>query len=88
MVVIWSIDWDHRALKELRSLDKQNQQKILKYLNDRVSPNPRVFGKELSANLSGLWRYRVENFRIVCQIEDHKLRVLVVTVGHRKDIYS
>jgi len=86
--MIWYIEWDDRARKELRSLDRPIQTKILKYLKERVTDNPRSFGKELAGNKVGLWRYRVENFRIVCRLEDEKLRVLVIAVGHRKEIYE
>lgn len=84
----WLIEWDDRAQKELRSLDKSIQRKILEYLRERTTENPRTFGKELSGNKTGLWRYRVENFRIICRLEDKKLIVLVVAVGHRKEIYD
>lgn len=86
--MIWKIEWDERTRKELRNLDYQYQKKILSYLKDRVSKNPRNFGKQLSGNKAGLWRYRIEDFRIVCRIEDKKLVVLVLAVGHRKEIYD
>jgi len=82
------IEWDDRARKELRSLDGSIQRKILNYLRERTVENPRAFGKELSGNKTGLWRYRVENFRIICRLEDKKLIILVVAVGHRKEIYD
>ena len=86
--MIWSIEWDDRARKELRSLDRPIQKKILTYLRERTTNNPRNFGKELSGDKVGLWRYRIENYRLICRIEDQKLRILVVTVGHRKEIYE
>jgi mRNA interferase RelE/StbE len=88
--VTWSVEFDDAARKELRTLDRQAQQEILRYLRERISTDedPRRFGKALSRDLAGLWRYRVQNFRIICSIEDHKLIVLVVRVGHRKDIYE
>jgi mRNA interferase RelE/StbE len=84
----WHIEWDDRARKELRSLDPQYQKKILSYLRERTQENPRNFGKKLSGNKVGLWRYRVEDFRVVCRLEDDKLTVFVVAVGHRKQIYD
>lgn len=83
----WQINWDDRSRKELRSLDKPIQKRIFEYLRDRVSINPLSFGKELVGNKSGLRSYRVESYRIICQIQDEKLTILVVAVGHRKDIY-
>lgn len=84
----WRIEWDERARKELRSLDHQYQKKILSYLRERATENPRNFGKQLSGNRVGLWRYRVEDFRLICRLEDDKLTVFVVAVGHRKQIYD
>jgi mRNA interferase RelE/StbE len=77
-------------LKELRKLGRQAQRDILDYLDDRVSGDgdPRRFGKGLKAGLVGLWRYRVGPYRILCQIKDQEMLVLVVTVGHRKDVYE
>jgi mRNA interferase RelE/StbE len=84
----WKIDLSDGARKDLRSLDPQNQKKILSYLRKRVTQNPRAFGKQLVGNKAGLWRYRVQDFRIVCRIENEKLIILVVAVGHRKEIYD
>lgn len=84
----WQISWDDRARKELRSLDQFVQKKILKYLRARASKNPRNFGKELSGDKAGLWRYRVESYRIICQLKDSQLVVFIIAVGHRKDIYD
>jgi mRNA interferase RelE/StbE len=77
-------------LKELRKLGKQAQQDIIAYLDKRVSgdSDPRRFGKGLRAELAGLWRYRVGDYRILCQIRDGELLILVVSVGHRRDVYE
>ncbi len=84
----WEIKWDDRARKELRSLNPPYQKKILAYLRTRATENPRNFGKQLSGNQVGLWRYRIEDFRVICQLRDDELTVLVVAVGHRKEIYE
>jgi mRNA interferase RelE/StbE len=86
----WTVEWDDRARKELRKLDKQRQKDILKYLRDRIAVNadPRRFGKPLSYDKHGLWRYRVQDARIVCRIEDEELIVLVIKVGYRKEVYN
>lgn len=88
--MIWKIEWDDRARKELRKLDPPVQKEILSYLRVRVagSANPRVFGQNLSGNKAGLWRYRLGNYRVVCRIEDDILVVLVLGVGHRKEVYE
>ncbi len=88
--MIWSVEWDAAAVKELRKLDRQTQQEILRYLRERIATdeNPRRFGKPLSREFAGLWRYRVRNYRIISTIEDNTLVVLVLRVGHRKDVYD
>lgn len=86
----WAYRFDERALKELRKLDRQAQKDILGYLDERVAveADPRRFGKGLHADLAGLWRYRVGDYRILCQIKDGLLLVLVISVGHRKNVYE
>jgi len=53
-----------------------------------VTENPRNFGKQLSGDKAGLWRYRIEDFRVICRLQDDTLVVLVVAVGHRKEVYD
>ena len=86
----WAYKFDERAFKELRKLGTQAQREIISYLDQRISGEgePRRFGKGLKADLVGLWRYRVGDYRILCQITDGELLVLVVAVGHRKDVYE
>jgi mRNA interferase RelE/StbE len=86
----WVYRFDERALKELRKLGKQAQRDIITYLDGRIAGDgdPCRFGKGLKADLAGLWRYRVGHYRILCQIRDGELLVLVVAVGHRRDVYE
>lgn len=86
----WVYRFDDRALKELRKLGKPAQRDIISYLDERIAGDgdPRRFGKGLKADLAGLWRYRVGDYRILCQIRDSELLVLVVAAGHRRDIYG
>ena len=86
----WVYRFDGRALKELKKLGHSAQRDIIAYLDQRVASNadPRRFGPGLKADLAGLWRYRVGDYRILCQIKDQELLVLVVAVGHRKDVYE
>jgi mRNA interferase RelE/StbE len=69
---------------------KSAQERILKYLNNRISnsENPKLFGKPLSANLKGFWRFRVDDYRIICEIFDDKLVVSVLEIDHRSKIYN
>ena len=86
----WAYSFDERAFKELRKLGTQAQRDIISYLDERISSeaDPRRFGKSLKADLAGLWRYRVGYYRILCQIRDRDLLVLVVAVGRRRDVYE
>lgn len=87
---VWSVEFDDRARRELRKLDVQVQQAILSYLRERiaVAEDPRRFGKPLRRNLAGLWRYRVGDYRLICRIEDERVVVLVLQIGHRREVYE
>ncbi|MEO1262074.1 MAG: type II toxin-antitoxin system RelE/ParE family toxin [Bacteroidota bacterium] len=86
----WTVKWVDAAVKEYKKLGKPAQVRIRDYLIERIAKadNPRQFGKALSGNLSGLWRYRVSNYRIVCRIDDDELVVLVLRVAHRSRVYE
>ena len=85
-----TVEFDDRARRELRKLDAKVQQAILRFLRERiaVAEDPRRFGKPLRLNLAGLWRYRVEDYRLICRIEDERVVVLVLQIGHRRDVYE
>lgn len=87
---IWKVEISESARRELRKLDKQAQSDILQYLKKRIATkeDPRRFGKSLKSNFSGLWRYRVRDYRVICRIEEQQVTVLVVRIGHRKDVYE
>ena len=89
-ILTWIVEFDDAAAKEFRKLDRQAQQEILRYLRSRIATteDPRRFGKALSRELAGLWRYRVRDYRVICNIEDETVTVLVVRVSHRKDVYE
>ena len=86
----WTVEFDDAAAKELRKLDRKAQGDILRYFRERIATDedPRRFGKPLSGELTGLLRYRMREYRMICNIEDNKLIVLVVRVSHRKDVYE
>lgn len=88
--MVWTIKWDERAEKDLKKLDKAYAKQIVRYMSERIAglSNPRAFGKGLKYEKYGLWRYRVENYRIVCRINDDSIEILVIRVGHRKDVYD
>ena len=78
------------ARKELKKLDKYTQKIILLWLQKNLDgcSDPRIYGKALTSNRVGQWRYRVGDYRIIASIEDDKLVILVIAVGHRREIYS
>ena len=85
MTLAWRIEVTPAAAKELRKLDRQVARRIGAYLQDLVVScgDPRQRGKGLTANWAGLWRYRVGDHRVICQLEDDRLLVLVVRIVHR-----
>lgn len=86
----WRIDFDDSAKKDLAALDKPVAKRIAKFLRDRVShlQDPRSIGEALKGSeLGAFWKYRVGDYRIVASIEDGALRILVVRVGNRKEVY-
>jgi mRNA interferase RelE/StbE len=86
----WTIEYDEGALGDLKKLDRQIQREILDYMEKRIgkAQDPRTFGKPLRHSKFGLWRYRVRDYRVICQLRDAQLRVLVVAARHRSTIYG
>jgi mRNA interferase RelE/StbE len=85
----WRVELDPSALKDLRKIDRIWQRRILDYLEELGSiPDPKVRGRALTADLAGLWRYRVGDYRIVCLLRDSELIVQVIKIGHRRRVYD
>jgi mRNA interferase RelE/StbE len=86
----WVVELSESAADALDNLDLTTQQRIWRYLRGRLSgtDNPRQTGKALTGNYAGLWRYRVGDYRLICRIEDTRLVVLVVKIGHRSKVYQ
>jgi mRNA interferase RelE/StbE len=86
----WKIEFDPAAIKELEKLDKTIERRILKFLRERVASldDPRQIGGGLQGTRSGLWKYRVGDYRLICSLEHDRLVVLVLQVGHRREVYS
>ena len=86
----WNIEVSPAADLELSKLDAQYSKRILKFLHERLAKleNPRSLGKALQGSRLGeFWKYRVGDYRLICKIEDDRVVVLVLRVGHRKEIY-
>jgi mRNA interferase RelE/StbE len=86
----WKIEFDPAAIKELEKLDKPVEKRILKFLRDRVAnlEDPRQIGGSLQGTRSGLWKYRVGDYRVICSLEHDRLVVLVLQFGHRREVYN
>jgi mRNA interferase RelE/StbE len=88
--LIWQIKFDPRAVKELKKIDKKAQKRIIDYLKKKVATqdNPRIFGKSLKGDKRGFWRYRVGDYRVICNLLDDTMIILVIKIGHRQSIYE
>ena len=87
--MIYEISTTEKFDKALKKLDRQTQKIIKAWIEKNLinCENPRIHGKALTANRSGQWRYRVGDYRILAEIHDNKLVLILIDVGHRKDIY-
>ena len=76
--------------KEFQKLDRYTQRMLAAWINKNLvsCEDPRARGKGLTANRSGQWRYRIGDYRMICLIEDERLVILALTVGHRREIYD
>jgi len=87
--LVWTIDYTETARRQLTKLDKPVARRILDFLDDRVATqdDPRALGKALMGPLGTLWRYRIGDFRAICERQDRAERVLVLQIGHRREVY-
>jgi mRNA interferase RelE/StbE len=85
----WTIEITRTAEKQIKKLGHTAQASIVRFLRERLKPaeNPRQWGKPLQGEKLGLWRYRVGDYRLICDIQDEKITVIVLEVGHREDVY-
>ncbi|HEX3661580.1 MAG TPA: type II toxin-antitoxin system RelE/ParE family toxin [Acidobacteriaceae bacterium] len=85
----WTLRFTQSALKQLARLDRNISDQITRILEEKVakSANPRAFGKALTGELKGYWRYRIGDYRAICEIKDRDLVILALAAGHRRDIY-
>ncbi len=86
----FKVEYTPKAVKQLTKLDKYTRTLIYAWIDKNLQDceNPRIHGKGLTSNRSGQWRYRIGDYRLVCEIYDEKITVLVLEVGHRKNIYN
>lgn len=87
---MWDVAYSERALKELKKLDKHTAKLILAWVEKNLigCTDPRAHGKGLTANRAGQWRYRIGDYRLLTEIQDDKLIILALSIGHRRDVYD
>lgn len=86
----YHVEFSKRSLKDIKKLDKATAALILGWIRKNLEgcENPRLHGKGLTANHSGEWRYRVGDYRLLAEIQDGKLVIIMLTVGHRSEVYK
>ena len=89
-LMTYKIETTSRFDKEFKKLDKYTKKMIKAWIEKNLidCENPRTHGKGLTSNRSGQWRYRIGDYRLICEIQDNELIILALSVGHRKDVYD
>ena len=86
----FKVEYTPKAVNQLAKLDKSTRKLIYAWIDKNLQncSDPRAHGKGLTANRSGQWRYRIGDYRIIADIQEDKIIILILEIGHRKDIYS
>ncbi|MCR4594136.1 MAG: type II toxin-antitoxin system RelE/ParE family toxin [Clostridiales bacterium] len=86
----YRVEYTQQAIKQLSKLDKYTKKLIYAWIDKNLQgcDNPRLHGKGLSSNRAGQWRYRVGDYRLIAEIEDERIVILIINVGHRRDVYD
>ncbi|MCI2960648.1 type II toxin-antitoxin system RelE/ParE family toxin [Pediococcus pentosaceus] len=86
----YHLEFTRDVQRSLRKMDKHQAKLIVRWLYQHVDgvEDPRSFGKGLTANRTGQWRYRIGNYRVIVEIEDNRMVVTAINIGHRRDIYD
>ena len=85
----WRIEFAQSAARDLRKLDPQVSRRIVGYLRDRIAPSkdPRALGQALKGDeLGQFWKYRVGDYRLIAEMHDQQVRILIVRIGHRREV--
>jgi mRNA interferase RelE/StbE len=87
--LVWTIKILDSAKQELKKLDKPVQKRVASFLLDRLArfDDPKQLGKALQGQYAGYWRYRVGDYRLICHLKNEELTIIVIEIGHRKDVY-
>ncbi len=85
----YAVEYTPQAVQELKKLDRHIKALIVSWIEKNLvgCENPDIRGKGLSANKSGQWRYRIGDYRLISEIMDDKIVILIISVGHRRDVY-
>ena len=86
----YRVEYTQRAVKDLQKLDKPVRALIWGWIEKNLvnCENPRLHGKGLTANRSGQWRYRIGDYRVLADIQDDRILILILTIGHRREVYK
>lgn len=86
---MYKLIYDEKFIRQIRKLNKSTAQRIYNWAGKNLNycKNPRAKGKALKGNLSGLWRYRIGDYRLIAQIQDDKCVIIALEVGHRREVY-
>ena len=86
----YKVVFSDEALKQLKKIDKHIAALIIGWIEKNLegTTNPRQHGKALTANRSGQWRYRIGDYRAICEIHDERITILVLEIGHRRNVYD
>ncbi len=86
----YHVEFTKDALKSLKKLDKHTALLITAWIRKNLEgcEDPRLFGKGLTANRSGEWRYRIGDYRLIADINDERVLILILEIGHRRDVYK
>lgn len=87
---LYTVEYTRDALKALQKLDRPATGMIYTWIEKNLVDcvNPRVHGKSLSANMAGQWRYRIGDYRLIAHIQDQKVTILILAIGHRREVYQ
>jgi len=85
----WTINFTKSALKQLAKLDKPTARLIVRFMEEKIAgaDDARRYGHALVGDQKGRWRYRIGDYRVLCELRDNELLVVVIEIGHRKEIY-
>lgn len=87
--MVWRVEIRQTAERQLGRITPASRLRIIQFLRERIEgcADPRAIGNPLQGEMAGLWRYRVGDYRLICHVQDEKVTVLVLEIGHRREIY-